>query len=319
MGLSARDRKILWSRSGNICAFPGCAQELVEPGSVEAADVVVGDEAHILARVGMGPRGTADPAIDLDSCVNHILVCPTHHRIIDAQPDVYSVKVVQAMKLQHEGMIRERLRSRVQVVAVDTAGYASLCGGTKAAGAWRIGPSLVIACSYGSEPVLSVSGHWVGSGLEFHHIHDQGNERLFGSSEAEPDIEYWLDESSLRIVASTYDPRSNSLAAFVEHTYLLGNLPALRSIRLLLPELPSSAKDLSRLVHELKNLPRNRAAEAELLLYHIRNVGISNPDSALSAVHDLRSEWWCDGTNAEAAQSITRELAIVKQAQQRAG
>jgi hypothetical protein len=318
MGLSARDRKILWSRSGNVCTFPGCDQELVQPGSVHGDDVVVGEEAHIVARARAGPRGTSDQDIDLDSCVNFILMCPAHHRVVDAQPDVYSVKVLRAMKLQHEGLIRERLRSQAQVASVVAAGYASLCGGFRTTGAWRVGPSLVLACSYGSEPTLSVGGHWVGSGLEFHHKHDQGSEVMFGSSEAEPDIEYWVDGSALSIVQSTYDPRSNNLAPFVEHTFILGCLPALHSVRLLLSELPASDRDLSRTVQVLKGLPRNRAADAELLLYPIRNVGLSDPDSALSAINGLHNEWWFDGANAEAAKSISRELEILKQFKQEA-
>src|SRR5437870_1358102 len=107
MAISVRDRKILWARSGNQCAFPGCTQELVQHGSDLGPDVVVGDEAHIIAQAKGGR----------DEYNNLILLCPTHHRIIDAQPDVYMPAVLYAIKSQHESHVRAVQRSQALSLA----------------------------------------------------------------------------------------------------------------------------------------------------------------------------------------------------------
>lgn len=316
MSLSPRDRKILWSRSGNVCAFPGCAQELIEPGTLYGDGVVVGEEAHIIARASSGPRGAIVPDINLHSCINIILLCPTHHSIVDAQPDIYTDKVLHAMKYQHETAVRERQRSLTQLSALGARAYDSACGGRPAVGAWRSGASLVIACSYGSSPVLSNNGHWRGSGLAFQHIHDQlGRETIFDSSEAEPDIEYWLENSTFTIIQTTYEPQSRSIAPFVGHSFDLGNLPASHRIRLLLPTSLAAKENLSTIVQSLKCVTREGSLHIEEALYRIRNIGLISPDTALSAIDSLRGQWWFDGGNAEVAQSISHELQLVKKSE----
>ena len=56
VAISLKTHKMLWGRSGNRCAFPGCGQVLVaaEEGATPA---VVGFETHIVARANDGPRG----------------------------------------------------------------------------------------------------------------------------------------------------------------------------------------------------------------------------------------------------------------------
>ena len=55
MSITVKTRKILWARSGNQCAFPGCRQELVEKVQGIGSDIVVGVEAHIVPRKRNGP------------------------------------------------------------------------------------------------------------------------------------------------------------------------------------------------------------------------------------------------------------------------
>lgn len=273
-----------------------------------------------MARAGAGPRGVPEPASEVDSCANIILLCPTHHRIVDAQPDIYTAKVLRAMKYQHETAVRARQRSTLQLAIVHAPAYEVLChGGLRAAGAWRYGPSLVIACSFGSDPVLTDQGHWRGAGLEFRHIHDyQGSELIFTSSEAEPDVDYRVADSVLKIIQATYEPQTNTITPFVEHSFELGQFPAARSLRLLLALSLGYGEDLHAIVEQLTNLPHSSSANAEELLYRIRNIGLSEPDVALAAIERLRGLWWYDGVNAETAQAICGELYLVKRATDRA-
>ena len=55
MTISARDRKLLWTRAGDECAFPGCSQTLTL--SSGGGDSVLGEEVHIIPKSPPGPRG----------------------------------------------------------------------------------------------------------------------------------------------------------------------------------------------------------------------------------------------------------------------
>ena len=108
---SPRDQKILFARSGNLCSFPACNRQLIEPGTTKDQDTVVGQIAHIVGASRQGPRGHQHLAEeDRASHDNLILLCRDHHAIVDAQPRTYSVQVLQQMKTDHEALIEERLR-----------------------------------------------------------------------------------------------------------------------------------------------------------------------------------------------------------------
>jgi hypothetical protein len=109
MTISQKHRKLLWVRSGNQCAFPGCQQPLVHEPVGAGLSSIVGEEAHIIAKEKSGPRGEPRDDVDIDAYHNLMLLCPTHHRIVDAQPGVYSVSALTAMKAAHEAAVRDRL------------------------------------------------------------------------------------------------------------------------------------------------------------------------------------------------------------------
>lgn len=91
-----KETRILFARSGNLCAFPDCEQSLVEPG-VEDDDAVVGEMAHIVAEKRRGPRGvSAMSDTERNRHGNLALLCATHHKQIDRQPNAYTVPVLAA-------------------------------------------------------------------------------------------------------------------------------------------------------------------------------------------------------------------------------
>jgi hypothetical protein len=70
---------------------------------------VVGDEAHIVARSPDGPRGgQLDPAA-LDEYDNLILVCKTHHKVVDDQHETFTADFLRTLKRVHEQWVRDRL------------------------------------------------------------------------------------------------------------------------------------------------------------------------------------------------------------------
>ncbi|MEE8389767.1 MAG: HNH endonuclease, partial [Anaerolineae bacterium] len=97
------DRKKLWARSGNICSFPGCDTELVPE---KRANRVIGEEAHIKGEKPTAPRYDPDQSPEeRDSYENRILLCPTHHTEIDADPETWTVERLLEMKAKHEKQI----------------------------------------------------------------------------------------------------------------------------------------------------------------------------------------------------------------------
>jgi hypothetical protein len=94
-------------RSGNRCAFPGCqAPLLTEDG------LFIGNICHIEAVSQSGPRycktSTAEQRASLD---NLIVMCPVHHRTIDAEPDLYTVAWLREVRVRQAAGLKGALSS----------------------------------------------------------------------------------------------------------------------------------------------------------------------------------------------------------------
>ena len=91
--------KRLFAVSGNQCTFPDCPHPLVDPPSGK----VVGRICHIKARSEGGPRydlGQSDK--ERHGFDNLILLCPSHHDVIDADLKTYTVGKLLEIKRVHE-------------------------------------------------------------------------------------------------------------------------------------------------------------------------------------------------------------------------
>lgn len=107
VGVSDKDRKILWGRSGNRCAL--CRQVLVAERTSADGDAVVGDEAHIAARSPGGARyGECSPD-KVDSYENLILLCRIDHKKVDDQPRHYTTARLKQAKVKHERWVEHAL------------------------------------------------------------------------------------------------------------------------------------------------------------------------------------------------------------------
>ena len=102
-GLNNRDRKLLWGRSGSLCAI--CRVPLIVAGSKESRAAIIGEEAHIVGTSPAGPRGDA-PNQGRWSYENFVLLCPSDHSKIDAQPETYSLARLRQIKQDHEAWAR---------------------------------------------------------------------------------------------------------------------------------------------------------------------------------------------------------------------
>lgn len=107
VGISDKDRKILWGRSGNRCAL--CRRVLVAGRTPTDDESVIGDEAHIAARSSGGPRfGECSPN-KVDSYENLILLCRVDHKKVDDQPKYYTTARLRQVKAAHEAWIEQAL------------------------------------------------------------------------------------------------------------------------------------------------------------------------------------------------------------------
>ena len=105
--VSAKEARIVYTRSGGVCAFPDCGTELIEPGKGADDPSFLGEIAHIVADSRQGPRGeSATSDEDRDKHPNLILLCRNCHKTVDDQPRIYSVAVLRQMKLDHEDRVR---------------------------------------------------------------------------------------------------------------------------------------------------------------------------------------------------------------------
>jgi len=103
LAISSQVSKILWGRAAGRCSKPDCREVLIAT-TKKGESYLIGEMAHEVARNIGGPR-----AIDVkgsDEYENLILLCPTHHRIIDKAPKgEFSVDELKEWKRQHEAWV----------------------------------------------------------------------------------------------------------------------------------------------------------------------------------------------------------------------
>lgn len=106
--ISTKTVKRLFAASGGICSFPGCNTKLVD--SVSGA--LLGEMCHINAASSGGPR--FDPSLSEEERSeddNLIILCPTHHSLIDQDAETFTAAKLRAFKAAHEATVAAILSS----------------------------------------------------------------------------------------------------------------------------------------------------------------------------------------------------------------
>lgn len=119
--MNIKDVKFLWGRSGNRCAFPKCRIELATYGESN----VIGEIAHIIAKNPKGPRGNDSLSLEKrDEYANLILLCPTHHTLIDNDPNQWTAKKLFNIKNEHEQwVIRQLEKGTFSIPEIDNSKF----------------------------------------------------------------------------------------------------------------------------------------------------------------------------------------------------
>ncbi|MCK4655128.1 MAG: HNH endonuclease [Candidatus Cloacimonetes bacterium] len=104
--MNMKDVKLLWGRSGNRCAIQDCRIELSTSGDPS----IIGEIAHIIAKNKNGSRGINKLELNKrDEYNNLILLCPTHHTMIDKDPNHWNIKKLHEIKDNHEKWVTKQL------------------------------------------------------------------------------------------------------------------------------------------------------------------------------------------------------------------
>ncbi len=109
-------------RAAGRCSFKECHEECIEGATEFDEDVVVGEMAHINSDKEDGPRYDPNyPKELLHTYDNLILLCPTHHRLVDKQDSTYTAEELRKWKKEHEEWIKKTYES-----AMPTVGFTEL-------------------------------------------------------------------------------------------------------------------------------------------------------------------------------------------------
>lgn len=112
MAISPKSIKVLWSVAAGRCAFPNCWERLSIHDAAESAPYTLGEMAHICGdQPGANRHDTLQTAAQRDDYLNLILLCPTHHALIDRKENemVFKVATLHKMKTAHETRVMARL------------------------------------------------------------------------------------------------------------------------------------------------------------------------------------------------------------------
>jgi hypothetical protein len=121
MAIAAKTRKLLWARSGGLCAISRAA--LAHDAGAAGDHTIVGEECHIHSPQVSGPRhDPCLPADRVDEYDNLILLSRDWHKIVDDQPGIYPADRLRVLRSEHERWVKARLSLPIRQAAADRGG-----------------------------------------------------------------------------------------------------------------------------------------------------------------------------------------------------
>lgn len=110
MSIKQKDIKLLWGRAAERCSFPGCGLKLSQDKNATTETFPLGEQAHIVGKEEGSARSHSILTVEeRDSYYNTILLCPTHHTLIDNNPEDYPIEKLHLIKSQHEYWVESTL------------------------------------------------------------------------------------------------------------------------------------------------------------------------------------------------------------------
>ncbi len=120
MAIQPKDAHLLWGKAAARCSMPDCRRPLVSVSAEEKApsNVIVGEMAHIVGRKNsqVNARGISTlPVSERDKYPNLILLCPTHHTLIDKDEADWPVERLHTIKREHELWVEQQLGKEIDL------------------------------------------------------------------------------------------------------------------------------------------------------------------------------------------------------------
>ena len=98
-GPSVTTVKRLFAVAKNQCAYPECPTRVVDPET----GIILVEVCHIRARSPKGPRHEPDlPPEQVHAFENLILLCGSHHKLVDTATDKWTTTELEKLKADHE-------------------------------------------------------------------------------------------------------------------------------------------------------------------------------------------------------------------------
>jgi hypothetical protein len=115
MAISYKSIKILWAAAAGRCTFADCRIPLTYSEAREFAPYTLGEMAHICGdQPGANRHDPTQTPQKRDDYTNLILLCPTHHALIDRKENEerFPVEWLLHAKADHEAFVRARLSAK---------------------------------------------------------------------------------------------------------------------------------------------------------------------------------------------------------------
>ncbi len=123
---SQKTLKVLFAFCGNRCAEPNCTNMMVIDATDASGELVVGQIAHIYAVADNGPRGKPGlTEAERNAPDNLILLCPTHHVVVDGQYETYPAATLFDWKEKRERRYREQVKDRISEIGFKELEFAA--------------------------------------------------------------------------------------------------------------------------------------------------------------------------------------------------
>ncbi|MEX2160897.1 MAG: HNH endonuclease signature motif containing protein [Anaerolineales bacterium] len=181
MAVTEKTRKLLWARSGNRCAI--CRKELTVDATQTDNESIVGEECHVVSSKPNGPRyNPFFPNEETDNPNNLILLCRTHHKMVDDQPSSYSADQLLSLKVNHEKWVSVTLQNNGQPAPVRIRRSKNKI------------PSFLVEVNNGTELFSAIHNS---SAFNFHNDEPKSEEDVGLLSDFFQELQDWGDLSSI--------------------------------------------------------------------------------------------------------------------------
>ena len=114
-GMSDKDLKLLFMKSGGLCAIPTCRKKLsIEKTDSGDDESIIGQMAHIKGeKPGSKRYDSTMSENERNGYGNRILLCSVCHKMIDDQDKEYTVEKIHKIKDEHEKWIDRILAQEI--------------------------------------------------------------------------------------------------------------------------------------------------------------------------------------------------------------